>query len=364
MALKASFNRYVFQFRFDARTSRGIIKERVSWFLKIGDEEHPEIFGIGECAPLQGLSPEYAEDMTGLLEPLAARINELRLTVVPETLAGIRALIHEHLPDVKESSLIFALETAFLDLAGGGERKLFKNSFTEGASIPINGLIWMGGMDFMLQQIEIKVRDGFRCLKLKVGGIDFEKECDILQYVRRKYFRENIILRLDANGAFKEEEALYKLNELSRFQIHSIEQPLKTGSALLPELCVKSPIPIALDEEMIGTSQPSDKVALLERIKPAFIILKPTLHGGFLSTAEWIDLATRRNIGWWITSALESNIGLNAIAQFTAGYPVELPQGLGTGSLYENNFESPLKVKNDGTLSFISMKNWDLSPIS
>ena len=211
----------------------------------------------------------------------------------------------------------------------------------------------------MLQQIEIKIQDGFRCIKLKVGGIDFEKECDILQYVRRKYFKLDIEIRLDANGALKPEDAYYKLKELSKFTIHSIEQPLKPKSEFLPELCRTSPIPVALDEELIGIDTWASKDKLLDHSKPPYIILKPTLHGGLQSCAEWIEVAQARNIGWWLTSALESNVGLNAIAQFACNYSLNMPQGLGTGAIYDDNFEAPLKV-DKGLLSYNGRQEWQI----
>jgi O-succinylbenzoate synthase len=251
------------------------------------------------------------------------------------------------------------LETALLDLKNGGKRVIFENSFLISKPIPINGLVWMGDLDLMLQQASIKIDEGFRCIKIKVGGLNFEKECDILHYIRRKYFREEITLRLDANGAFKTEEALYKLYDLSKFKIHSIEQPIKPGQPELEELCRKSPIPIVLDEEMIGLSSAEAKKDLLARVKPQYIIVKPSLHGGIQGTQEWISIAESLNIGWWITSALESNIGLNAICQLTANYPVTLPQGLGTGGLYENNFESPLEVKK-GEVFYNPKLSWNL----
>jgi L-alanine-DL-glutamate epimerase-like enolase superfamily enzyme len=204
----------------------------------------------------------------------------------------------------------------------------------------------MGDMDFTMSQINQKVAEGFRCIKLKVGGLDFDRECDVLQYIRKRYFRENIELRLDANGAFKVDDVLYKLNELAKFGIQSIEQPLKAGLPETEELCRKSPIPVGFDEELIGVVGPEAKEDLLTRLRPGYIILKPTLHGAFSGCAEWIRVAERMGIGWWITSALESNVGLNAIAQFTANYPVTIPQGLGTGMIYENNIDSPLRVKN------------------
>ncbi|MEQ8423351.1 MAG: o-succinylbenzoate synthase, partial [Cyclobacteriaceae bacterium] len=257
------------------------------------------------------------------------------------------------------SSILFGFETALLDLIHGGDRTIFKNKFTQGQAVPINGLIWMSGMDLTLQQIEIKIQEGFTCLKLKVGGIDFEKECDILQYIRRKYFKMDITIRLDANEAFKSEEVMYKLHELSKFDIQSIEQPLKVGSPMLPELCAKSPIPIALDEELIGKNSSDEKKALLASANPHFIILKPSLHGGFSGCRDWISTAEELKIGWWMTSALESSVGLNAIAQFTAEYNNQLPQGLGTGKIYDDNFESPLSVKN-GFLSYSAASSWTL----
>jgi o-succinylbenzoate synthase len=346
MKLHTEYFKQIFHFNFDARTSRGRMKEKVSWFVKIWSSEDPSCFGLGECGPLPGLSiddrPDFEEVLKRCLQKLTDSTQSVD-TIVPPGFPAIR----------------FGIETALLDLKYGGERLIFDNSFFKGTPIPINGLVWMGDMDSMLQQVSMKIEKGFRCIKIKVGGLNFEKECDILQYIRSKYYRENISIRLDANGAFKPEEALYKLNELSRFTIHSIEQPVKPGLDLMPELCRKSPIPIALDEELIGVESTTEKIKLLDRIKPAFIILKPTLHGGLKACEEWIALAEERQIGWWMTSALESNIGLNAICQFTANYPVTLPHGLGTGQLYEDNFESPLVV-NAGEIFYDQKKLWVL----
>lgn len=360
MSLEASIHKRIFHFSFDARTSRGAMKEKVSWFIKIRDTAEPEIMGIGECGPLPGLSPDHQPELNDILEGMISRFNSRSLTIQPfASLQELNAFITGALGAeiVNFPSVVFAFETALLDLMNGGNKVIFNNAFLQGLPISINGLIWMGGLDFMLQQIEIKIRDGFRCLKLKVGGIDFEKECDVLQYIKRKYFRENITIRVDANGAFKPADALYKLNELAKFDVHSIEQPVRPGSPEMEELCRISPIPIALDEELIGINETEKKVALLSRLKPAFIILKPTLHGGLYSCQEWIQLAEKQNIGWWITSALESNIGLNAIAQFTAQYPISLPQGLGTGMLYTDNIDSPLTVQ-QGLLSYDSALEW------
>ncbi len=334
------------------------MKEKISWFVKVWDDATPERVGIGECGPLPGLSPEHSPDLEMELEGILAEINTKTIDILQVSdLHALNVFIEKVIGSARitrYSSFVFALETALLDWMNGGNKVIFRNQFLEGQPIPINGLIWMGGLDFMLQQIEIKIRDGFTCLKLKVGSHDFEKECDVLQYIRRKYFRDKITIRLDANGAFKKEEALFKLKELARFEIHSIEQPIKAGQQEeLRELCRQSPIPIALDEELIGVNGIKPKQELLSRIQPQYIILKPTLHGGLYSCEEWIKVAEQLKIDWWMTSALESNIGLNAIAQFTARYPVQIPQGLGTGMIYTNNIESPMvvekgKLRNEG----------------
>lgn len=357
MALQASFSRKVFNFNFTARTSRGRMTDRTSWFIKIHDGARPEIFGIGECAPLPGLSIDARPDFEEVLQHTLDKVSSLKAES-SSLLKDAAALVPSGYP-----SIVFGLETALLDLVNGGERVIFKNSFIESKPIPINGLVWMGDLDIMLQQASIKIEEGFRCIKVKVGGLNFEKECDILQYIRKKYFREEITLRLDANGAFKPDEALYKLYDLSKYKIHSIEQPVKPGSAEMEELCKKSPIPIVLDEELIGVEKYDDKKKLLERIRPPYIIVKPTLVGGIQSSQEWISIAESLGIGWWMTSALESNIGLNAICQFTANYPVTMPQGLGTGLLYDNNFESPLEVAK-GEIFFNPKLSWDLSEFS
>jgi len=368
MALKAGFHKRTFHFGFNARTSRGAMKDKTSWFIRIWDDVAPEIFGLGECGPLPGLSMEEIPKIVNVLDLTVGRIMHGQLIVprmspsASDNLKRLNAVLKEYFSDSflqKHPAVTFALETAMLDLGSGGTRTIFDNSFVKGNPIPINGLVWMGGLDFMLQQVEIKIRDGYRCVKLKVGGMDFEKECDILQYIRRKYFRENIVIRLDANGSFKMEDALYKLKQLSRFDVHSIEQPIKAGSAELPELCRTSPIPIALDEELIGVGTREEKEKLLDRIKPAYIILKPSLHGGLFGCQEWIELAEARKVGWWITSALESNIGLNAISQFAANYSIAIPQGLGTGEIYTDNIPSPLNV-DKGLLSWDMAGKWDL----
>jgi o-succinylbenzoate synthase len=351
MALQATSHKKVFYFNFDARTSRGRMKDKTSWFIKLFDDRAPGAVGVGECGPLPGLSPDAVPEFELVLQEVISR------------LAGRSAISFQDVSSLVPPmypSITFGLETAVLDLQHGGKRMLYDTSFIKGKPIPINGLVWMGDLDYMLQQASIKISEGYRCLKIKVGGLNFEKECDILHYIRKKYFRENIILRLDANGAFKTDEALYKLNELARFDIHSIEQPIKPGSELMEELCRKSPIPVALDEELIGNERVKEKA--LRKIKPQFIILKPTLHGGLQSCAEWIQLAEAAGVGWWLTSALESSIGLNAIAQFASRYPLTLHQGLGTGKIYDDNFPSPLTV-NNGQLRYNPSQQWALDTL-
>lgn len=331
------------------------MKDRTSWFIKIWDDTDSTVFGIGECAPLPGLSLDDKPEYETVLATVVDKIG---------TLKNSSAVLKDALNIIPPGfpSIVFGVETALLDLQHGGKRIIFNNTFIQSKPIPINGLVWMGDLDVMLQQASIKIEEGFHCIKIKVGGLNFEKECDIIHYIRKKYFRENITLRLDANGAFKVEEALYKLYDLSKYNIHSIEQPIKPGRPEMEELCRKSPIPIAFDEELIGVDSSEDKRKLLERLKPQFIILKPTLHGGIQSTQEWITIAESLGIGWWITSALESNIGLNAICQFTASYLITLPQGLGTGQLYDDNFQSPLEVSK-GEIYHNSKLSWDLSEL-
>jgi O-succinylbenzoate synthase len=353
MPLQASYFKRIFHFNFKARTSRGLMKDRVAWFVKIWDTANPEIFGIGECGPLPGLSIDDKPDVEDVVGAVVEKIGSLS---TPD-IAALKSIIPDHYP-----SVLFAFETACLDLKNGGRRVVYNNSFVQGQSIPINGLIWMGDMDFTMSQINIRIYDGFRCIKLKVGGLDFDRECDVLEYIRKRYYRENIEIRLDANGAFKT-DVLFKLEELARFKIHSIEQPIKAGLPEMEELCRKSPIPVALDEELIGKIATADKEKMLDDLKPQYIILKPMLHGGLQGCEEWISLAESRGVRWWITSALESNIGLNAICQFTANYPVTIPQGLGTGSIYSDNFTAPLTVEK-GYISCKDKPKWNAEEFS
>lgn len=356
MSYSANFLKRTFHFGFEARTSRGQMRERDCWFLTIKDES-TGIQGTGEAAPLVGLSTETKEAVEEQLEFIVERVNSGWLSGKNfESLDTIDNLF----PDTLSSSVHCALESALMDLSHGGKKIIFDNDFSRRESgISTNGLIWIGGLDSMLQQISIKIHDGFSTLKIKIGSMDFEKEIDILQYIRRKYFREKITIRLDANGAFKPGEALYKLTELSKWGIHSIEQPIAAGQReAMAEICAKSPIPIALDEELIGVNGREKKIQLIEMIKPQYLILKPSLLGGFRMSQEWIELSESKGIGWWITSALESSVGLNAVAQFTAQYPIGIPQGLGTGQIYSDNIESPLEIIK-GELKLSSKLLWE-----
>lgn len=350
MSLQGSFFKRTFTFRFDARTSRGPMKEKTSWFLKVWNGNEDSKYGIGECGPLPGLSIDKPEAIEKVLMDVLEKLRSTHPFEQDTIFSWAREIVPPGFP-----SVLFALETALLDLSNGGKRIIFNNSFVTGRPIPINGLVWMGDEDFMMKQVHEKVAQGFQCIKLKIGALDFDSECRMLDMIRKNYPASRITLRLDANGAFSPDDALVKLNALSKFSIHSIEQPIKPDHEMMSMICRKSPIPIALDEELIGREE--GKQNLLQRLQPQYIILKPTLHGGLNHCRLWIEEAERLNIGWWITSALESNIGLNAICQFTANFDVELPQGLGTGSLYTNNIPSPLKV-DDGFIAYDSGISW------
>lgn len=337
--LKASFEAFTLDFKRPSGTSRGVLTQKKGWKLKLTDSEG--ITGLGECSVIPGLSPDYISD-----EAYEQKLEEVCRN--PVHFIENKILLNEY------PSILFGLESAYFDLLNGGKQIYFESAKTlHGFKIPINGLIWMGDEHYMQSQIEEKLATGFTCIKLKVGAIDFKQELKLLEGIRSRYDASQIVLRVDANGAFNMSDALWKLEELAKFDLHSIEQPIKAGSWNdMKELCKKTPLPIALDEELIGINRPELKIDLLETIKPQYIILKPSLHGGFSGAKEWIQLAESRQIPWWITSALESNIGLNAIAQFTADFNPVLPQGLGTGGLYETNFEAPLKIEN-GNLFYL-----------
>ncbi|NJL12085.1 MAG: o-succinylbenzoate synthase [Microscillaceae bacterium] len=345
MTLKATYQPHILRFRFAAGTSRGVMHTHQVYYLKVCGLSRPEAVGWGEAAPLPGLSLDALPDFEAKIAQLCTRLEGQK---GPETTEEVFEFAAQYVPP-SLPALRFALETALLDALQGGQQQLFRNAFSEGKqSLPINGLVWMGKPEFMQAQIEEKLAAGFHCLKLKIGAMDFEQELRLLAQIRQGFGPEQITLRVDANGAFAPSEALARLQRLSEYALHSIEQPIAPGQwEAMARLCAVSPVPIALDEELIGVEEREEKSRLLGVIKPAFIITKPTLLGGIRATQAWIAEAEHLGIGWWMTSALESNIGLNAIAQFTAQYSVSLPQGLGTGNLYHNNIASPLTLKGE-----------------
>jgi O-succinylbenzoate synthase len=352
--LRLLFSQRALRFNFPARTSRGALAEHVAWYLHLTDDARPGALGLGEAAPLAGLSPEYGPDFAAAVARLCERFNAGAFATF--AVADAPAFVGAGLP-----SLVFALETALLDLARGGRRQLYDNAFSRGeAALPINGLVWMGDAAFMREQIQQKLAAGYSCLKLKIGSLDFETELALLAEIRAVAAPERLTLRVDANGAFAPADAPRKLAQLAAFAIHSIEQPIAAGqAAALAELCRTSPLPVALDEELIGVEDPARQAALLDEIRPAYVVLKPTLLGGHAATRRWIALAQARGMGWWLTSALESNVGLNAVAQLTAEYDVQgFPQGLGTGQLYHNNVAAPLHV-GGGALRYEPAGPWE-----
>ena len=343
--IKASYKKYVLNFKNPSGTSRGILRTKETWFLVL---EQKGKVGYGETGLFRGLS---IDDVPNYEEKLSWVCKNINL--------GVKKLLIE---TVCFPSIQFSLEQAFLSLKSNNPFELFPSKFTKSnASIPINGLIWMGDKSFMKSQILEKLKAGFSCIKMKIGAINFDTEVSLLKYIRKEFSASDVELRVDANGAFSPNEALDKLQVLSALNLHSIEQPISQGQIKeMAELCLKSPLPIALDEELIGVFDTSKKRKLLKTINPQYIILKPSLVGGFKGSKQWIDLAEENTIGWWVTSALESNVGLNAIAQWTATLNNTLPQGLGTGGLFTNNFESPLEVKN-GYLHYANNKSWNFN---
>ena len=327
--MKATYHKYILDFKRPSGTSRGVMTEKETWFIVLEKDGKK---GIGECGILRGLSiddrPDYEEKLQWTCDNIHLGKDQL----------------WEALLDFP--SIQFGVEMAFQSLVSESPFLLFPSDFTNGAkSILINGLVWMGEEAFMKQQIEEKLAQGFTCIKLKIGAIDFDKELQLLRFIREHFTPEQVEIRVDANGAFNEISALDKLTQLSEFKLHSIEQPIqKNNTDSMAELCKITPFPIALDEELIGVFSLAEKEQLLLKIKPQYIILKPSFIGGFRGTQEWISLAKKHKIGWWVTSALESNIGLNAIAQWTFLQHNLMPQGLGTGALFTNNFDCPLQV--------------------
>ncbi|WP_047245693.1 o-succinylbenzoate synthase [Maribacter thermophilus] len=341
--MNVTFKKYLLDFKRPSGTSRGVLRTKETWFVVLRENDR---FGIGECGLFRGLS---YDDVPGYEEKCNWVVKNIDL--------GLEAL----LPQLKDfPSIQFGLEQAFLSLSAQDPFRLFSSPFlTSKEPIYINGLIWMGSYDFMRSQIREKIDQGFSCIKMKIGAINFNDELKLLEAIRKEFSKSEIELRVDANGAFKHDEALDKLKALAEFDLHSIEQPIKQGNwKAMQRLCEETPLPIALDEELIGVVDVTKKEELLLTIKPQYIILKPSLVGGFKGSEEWIALAEKCGAGWWITSALESNIGLNAIAQWTATLGNKMPQGLGTGSLFTNNFDCPLEVNNGG-LYYNSSIEWN-----
>lgn len=345
--MKASYQQYILNFKQPSGTSRGVLRTKETWFVIVESKGRK---GIGECGLFRGLSVDDRPDYEAKLKWVCQNVD-----------LGLGVLLHEL---IEFPSIQIGLEMAFKSLESDNPFELFPSKFTEGEeAIDINGLIWMGTKNFMKQQIKEKIETGFKCLKMKIGAIDFETEVELLKSIRKEFSSEEIELRVDANGAFNPKEALEKLKILSELDLHSIEQPIKQGQwQEMARLCEDTPLPIALDEELIGIFSVTEKQKLIQTINPQYIILKPTLVGGFKGSNQWIQIANNQNIGWWITSALESNVGLNAIAQYTYVKHNPLPQGLGTGSLFTNNFDCPLQVKN-GKLHHEKQLNWKFNLI-
>ena len=343
--MKATYQKHVLNFKQPSGTSRGVLKTKDTWFIIIDSEGKK---GVGECGMFKGLSIDDRPDFEAHLKWTCKNIflgKEILLSKLKEF-----------------PSLQFGLEMAFLDLEHQMPFELFPSKFTEGNDeIPINGLIWMGTETFMKDQIKSKIEEGYTCIKLKIGAIDFQAELDLLKFIRTHFSADDMELRVDANGAFSPADALEKLKRLSDYNLHSIEQPIKQGQVEeMAKLCQSTPLDIALDEELIGIFDVTDKVDLLNTIQPQYIILKPTLVGGFQGSDAWIETAKNFDINYWVTSALESNVGLNAIAQWTYTLQNNKPQGLGTGSLFTNNFDSPLQVKS-GKLHYSKTTNWNFN---
>ena len=331
MSLKARFKKHLLEFKRPSGTSRGVLTTKPTWFIELYDSKAASSVGTGECALLPGLSYDDRPDYEAQLEKVCAN---------PEAFLNSEAL-HEW------PSIRFGLEMAHRDLIMGGKKHFYDSNFTvKNEPIPINGLVWMGEKHFMFDQIKEKLETGYTCIKLKIGAINFQDELDLLGYVRKHFDAQTIEIRVDANGAFAPKDALEKLKRLSDFELHSIEQPIKANQwQAMAKLCASTPLPIALDEELIGVIDKTKQAALLDAIQPQYCIFKPSLLGGFHATEQWITLCKDRNIQWWNTSALESNIGLNAIAQWTATLNNPMPQGLGTGQLYTNNVEPHLHIE-------------------
>lgn len=343
--MQASYIKYILNFKQPSGTSRGVLRTKETYFLELHKEGKK---GVGECGLFRGLSADDRPDYEQKLKWLCDHIHLDKDFLIQELF--------------EFPSLQFGLEQALLSLESKDQFTLFPSKFTKGKeAISINGLIWMGSAHFMKQQIRKKLATGFTTLKLKIGAIDFDVEMALLKTIRNEFTADEIELRVDANGAFTLQNAFEKLKRLSEYNLHSIEQPIKAGQwQEMAALCEKTPLPIALDEELIGVFKMDQKEKLIETIHPQYIILKPSLVGGIQGSREWVNISNQHDVPWWITSALESNIGLNAIAQFTYSLETTMPQGLGTGGLFTNNFKSPLEVKK-GRLHYNSKLKWDFS---
>ncbi|MDB5273802.1 MAG: chloromuconate cycloisomerase [Chitinophagaceae bacterium] len=346
---KVSVHPIVFRFAFETGTSRGVLKEKTSWFIRL---EKNGVTGWGECSPIAGLSPEPLDIMEDKINTV---LEEWKKD--PATILDGQSHWREELN--KWPALRFALETAWLDYSHGGVHQIYRNGFFKGQrAIPINGLVWMNTLEHMQQQIEEKLEQGYRCIKLKIGHHDFHSELALLQRLRERFDSDRLMIRVDANGAYKEENVFHVLDALASLSIHSIEQPVTAGNLkLLSSVCARSPIAVALDEELIPYTSPEEKETMLQTTRPAYLVLKPSLHGGMMGCREWIALAEKNNIGWWMTSYLESGIGLNAIAQFTCEYNTNMYHGLGTGQIYTQRINSPLAVQ-QGLLTYLPNENW------
>lgn len=333
--MRFAFAPYLLHFREPGGTSRGVMTEKPTFLVKIFDETDPEHFGIGEAAVFPGLSPEADGNYVWKLTEVLANVAIGKATDL-----------------TRHSSIQFGLEQALLDFSNGCRGLYFPGSFTAGEqAVEINGLVWMGHFDIMMKRLEEKIAAGFKCVKLKIGAIDWQKEWEMIAEIRSRFSPEQLMVRVDANGGFSMDNALPRLKQLADLGVHSIEQPIPAGNPeLMAFLCQVSPLPIALDEELIGKGTEEERATVLDVIKPQYIILKPSLCGGFSGGEEWIRLASERGIGWWVTSALESNVGLNAIAQWTAAIGASGPQGLGTGGVFTDNFVTPVYLEKDRLL--------------
>ena len=325
-------------FKQPAGTSRGVYTTRQSYYLTITDNDRPGIKGVGECATLPDLSCDAVPEYFKILNDVCQMV---------EQTGNIPYEMLRPYP-----SILFGLETAFVQLDANGSTCLYDTPFGRGEEgITINGLVWMGTFDEMYSRLETKLKAGFHCVKLKIGAINFDKELDLIKHIREAFDKNTIELRVDANGGFSPDNAMERLEALAKYDIHSIEQPIKQHQwGEMARLCKETPLPIALDEELIGVNVKSMKEYLLDTIRPQYIILKPSLHGGMYGCNEWIQMAKERGINSWITSALESNVGLNAIAHYCAktyGPSVSMPQGLGTGQLFTDNIDMPLVIDGD-----------------